>query len=58
MTINTAKDCPECKWSILDESNKARVTVTCRKHCKVMYYGKVMDCDDKDTDKDDTDEMV
>lgn len=42
--INTSK-CLECRYGILNDSNKARVKVYCIEKDKHYYYGQCVPCE-------------
>lgn len=46
-TIITSQ-CESCRYGTVDDSNKARVMVTCDYRGKTYYYGQSVPCDDYD----------
>lgn len=45
--INTS-ECEGCKYADLDESDKAKIIVTCKLRNKKYIYGQYIFCEDKD----------
>lgn len=43
--INTAQ-CETCESGFIDDTNKARVKVTCSTKEKTYYYGQCIQCDE------------
>lgn len=39
-----SSECEKCKWSIIDETNKAKIIVTCRLRSKAFYFGQNIQC--------------
>ena len=46
--ILAGKDCANCKYGDIDESNKARVKVHCDLRDKTYYFGQCIPCDSKE----------
>lgn len=40
-------ECEECRYGLIDDSNKARVMVQCLYRDKKYFYGQCIPCDDK-----------
>lgn len=41
-------ECEKCRYGILDESNKAKITVHCKRKNRNYIYGQMVPCDSKD----------
>ena len=48
MAIDNTSQCEGCKFCILDESNSAKILVTCDIDGKTRIYGQHMDCDKRE----------
>ena len=48
MRIDNTSGCEGCKYCTLDESNKAKIMVTCDFDGKTRIYGQYIDCDKKE----------
>ncbi len=44
-------ECEQCPQSIINDEDRARVTVYCRIKDKTYYYGQCIPCDDKEIRK-------
>jgi len=44
-------ECEKCSQSIINDEDKARVTVYCRVKNKTYYYGQCISCDSKEIRK-------
>ena len=44
-------ECEQCPQSIINDEDRARVTVYCRIKDKTYYYGQCITCDDKEKRK-------
>jgi len=48
MAISNTSECEKCKFCTLDETNSAKIMVTCEYDGKTRYYGQYIDCDHKE----------
>ena len=48
MRIDNTSYCENCRYCTLDESNKAKIMVTCDFDGKTRIYGQYVDCDRKE----------
>ena len=48
MAISNTSECEKCKFCILDDSDRAKILVTCERDGKTRYYGQYIDCDHKE----------
>ena len=48
MAISNTSSCETCKFCTLDETNSAKILVTCEYDGKTRYYGQYIDCDHKE----------
>ena len=44
-------ECEQCPQSIINDEDRARMTVYCRIKDKTYYYGQCIPCDDKEIRK-------
>jgi len=49
--MTNTSECVGCKYCVLDESNKAKILVTCDFDGKTRIYGQYIDCDKKEVEK-------
>lgn len=47
MNMILTSECEECKYGIIDESNKAKIKVFCEDKNKEYYYGQCIPCENK-----------
>ena len=45
--IIIGKECEDCKFATIDESDKGRITVYCVARDKTYYWGQCIPCEDK-----------
>ena len=45
MAINNTSICLMCKFCICDDSDRAKILVTCERDGKTRIYGQYLDCD-------------
>uniref|UniRef100_N1ZVM1 Uncharacterized protein n=1 Tax=Eubacterium plexicaudatum ASF492 TaxID=1235802 RepID=N1ZVM1_9FIRM len=43
----TTNECEKCNYSILDETNKAKIIIYCKLKNKKYIYGQRIPCDNK-----------
>lgn len=48
MQVDNTSQCENCRYSVLDESNKAKIMVYCDFDGKTRIYGQHVDCDRKE----------
>jgi hypothetical protein len=48
MKIDNTSQCETCKFCICDDSNSAKILMTCERDGKTRYYGQYIDCDRKE----------
>ena len=44
-------ECEQCMNSVIDDEDKAKVTIYCKTKNKTYYYGQCIPCDDKEIRK-------
>ena len=47
MNMILTSECESCKYGTIDESNKARIKVTCAYKNKEYHYGQCIPCESK-----------
>ena len=48
MAIGNTSSCLTCKFCTMDDSDRAKIMVTCEYDGKTRYYGQYIDCDHKE----------
>lgn len=46
--IICGRDCEDCKYSVIDDSDRAKIKVYCSRKDKSFYYGQCIQCDEKE----------
>ena len=48
MKMIVTSECEECRYGVVDDSNKSKIVVTCQIKNKKYYYGQCIPCDFKE----------
>lgn len=51
MTMIITSECEECNHGLIDDTDKARVTVYCKMKDKTYYWGQCIPCEYKEKSK-------